>query len=64
MLHIDWLIILIGTGFVLLGLGYSFRDRGWGVGMIAAGVLTIVPGALVIWFVRNYIAKGFALGRV
>ena len=30
----------------------------------AAGVLTIVPGALVIWFVRNYIAKGFALGRV
>ena len=25
---------------------------------------TIVPGALVIWFVRNYIAKGFALGRV
>ncbi|EPL59977.1 hypothetical protein [Stutzerimonas stutzeri] len=41
MLHIDWLIILIGTGFVLLGLGYSFRDRGWGVGMIAAGVLTM-----------------------
>jgi glycerol transport system permease protein len=29
-----------------------------------AGVLTIVPGALVIYFVRNYIAKGFALGRV
>ena len=28
------------------------------------GVLTIVPGALVIYFVRNYIAKGFALGRV
>jgi hypothetical protein len=27
-------------------------------------VLTIVPGALVIWFVRNYLAKGFALGRV
>ncbi|MEP4420807.1 MAG: carbohydrate ABC transporter permease, partial [Nitratireductor sp.] len=26
--------------------------------------LTIIPGALVIWFVRNYIAKGFALGRV
>ncbi|GGD42007.1 carbohydrate ABC transporter permease [Sinisalibacter lacisalsi] len=35
----------------------------WGV-LAAAGVLTIVPGALVIWFVRNYIAKGFALGRV
>ncbi|WP_429093284.1 carbohydrate ABC transporter permease [Aminobacter sp. BE322] len=35
----------------------------WGV-LSAAGVLTIIPGALVIWFVRNYIAKGFALGRV
>ena len=35
----------------------------WGL-LAAAGSLTIIPGALVIWFVRNYIAKGFALGRV
>jgi glycerol transport system permease protein len=35
----------------------------WGV-LAAAGVLTIIPGVLVIYFVRNYIAKGFALGRV
>src|SRR5438874_2907426 len=35
----------------------------WGL-LAAAGVLTIIPGALVIWFVRNYIARGFALGRV
>jgi glycerol transport system permease protein len=35
----------------------------WGL-LSAAGVLTLIPGALVIWFVRNYIAKGFALGRV
>jgi len=35
----------------------------WGV-LAAAGVLTLIPGALVIYFVRNYIAKGFALGRV
>jgi glycerol transport system permease protein len=35
----------------------------WGV-LTAAGTLTLVPGVLVIWFVRNYIAKGFALGRV
>ncbi len=35
----------------------------WGV-LAAAGLLTIIPGALVIYFVRNYIAKGFALGRV
>src|SRR6267143_3698923 len=35
----------------------------WGL-LAAGGILTIVPGALVIYFVRNYIAKGFALGRV
>jgi glycerol transport system permease protein len=35
----------------------------WGL-LAAAGVLTVVPGGLVIYFVRNYIAKGFALGRV
>ncbi|WP_422344462.1 carbohydrate ABC transporter permease [Parasphingorhabdus sp.] len=35
----------------------------WGV-LAAAGVLTIIPGAIVIYFVRNHIAKGFALGRV
>jgi len=35
----------------------------WGL-LAAAGILTILPGALVIWFVRNYMAKGFALGRV
>lgn len=35
----------------------------WGL-LTAAGTLTLVPGALVIWFVRKHIAKGFALGRV
>jgi glycerol transport system permease protein len=35
----------------------------WGL-LAAAGILTIVPGAMVIWFVRNHLAKGFALGRV
>ena len=32
--------------------------------LAAAGTLTIIPGAVVIWFVRHYIAKGFAMGRV
>ena len=38
---------------------------GYELGLLAAaGSLTIIPGAIVIYFVRNYIAKGFALGRV
>ena len=41
----------------------SAAGMDWGT-LAAAGVLTIIPGALVIYFVRNYMAKGFALGRV
>jgi len=40
-------------------------SSGYELGLLAAaGALTIVPGAFVIYFVRNYIAKGFSLGRV
>ena len=42
---------------------YSVAGLDWGL-LSAAGVLTMIPGAIVIWFVRNHIAKGFALGRV
>ena len=42
---------------------YSASGMDWAL-LAAAGVLTMIPGALVIWFVRNHIAKGFALGRV
>ncbi|PMR81077.1 carbohydrate ABC transporter permease [Halomonas urumqiensis] len=34
----------------------------WGA-LAAAGTLTILPGIMVVYFVRNHIAKGFALGR-
>ncbi len=35
----------------------------WGV-LAAAGVLTVLPGVIVVWFVRKDLVKGFALGRV
>jgi len=41
----------------------SASGMDWGV-LAAAGVLTLIPGAVVIWFVRHHIARGFALGRV
>jgi glycerol transport system permease protein len=41
----------------------SAAGMDWGT-LAAAGVLTLIPGALVIYFVRHYIAKGFAMGRV
>lgn len=50
---------------VVVQLSRSLGAEGWDWGVIAAaGVLMIVPGALLIYFVRNYLAKGFALGRV
>ena len=43
----------------------TVSTAGYELGLLsAAGTLTIIPGAFVIYFVRNYIAKGFALGRV
>ena len=38
----------------------SASGMDWGV-LAAAGVLTIVPGAIVIYFVRDYIAKTHAV---
>ena len=35
----------------------------WGV-LAAAGVLTVIRGIVVVWFVRTHLVKGFALGRV
>lgn len=42
---------------------YTGAGENWGL-LAAAGVLTMIPGAIVVWFVRNQIARGFALGRV
>jgi glycerol transport system permease protein len=50
---------------IVVQLSRSLGAEGWDWGVIAAaGVLMIIPGALLIFFVRDYLAKGFALGRV
>ena len=43
----------------------AVSTSGYELGLLAAmtGSLTIIPGAIVIYFVRNYITKGFALGE-
>ena len=35
----------------------------WGV-LAAAGVLAVLPGVVVVWFVRRHLVSGFSLGRV
>jgi glycerol transport system permease protein len=47
----------------MMSRAYSAAGLDWGL-LASAGTLTMIPGAIVIWFVRNHIAKGFALGRV
>src|SRR5699024_5588746 len=47
----------------VMGTAHSSSGTDWGI-LAAAGTLTMIPGAIIIWFVRNKIASGFALGRV
>ncbi len=55
----------IGVKPVTVSLTASLGAEGWDWGIIAAaGVLTMIPGAVVVYFVRRYMAKGFAMGRV
>lgn len=50
---------------IAVTLSRSLGAEGWDWGVIAAaGILTIIPGAILIFFVRDYLAKGFAMGRV
>ena len=48
---------------VTLTVGIGAEGVKWGL-LAAAGVLTIIPGAIVVYFVRNYMAKGFSMGRI
>ena len=50
---------------IAVTLSRSLGAEGWDWGVIAAaGILMIIPGAVLIYFVRDNLAKGFAMGRV
>ena len=43
----------------------SMTAEGFDWGVIAAvGVLTMIPGGILVYFIRNYLTKGFSMGRV
>jgi glycerol transport system permease protein len=54
-----------GVKPITVTLTRSLGAMGWDWGVIAAaGVLTMIPGAVVVFLVRKHMVKGFALGRV
>ena len=54
-----------GVKPITVTLTRSLGAAGWDWGVIAAaGVLTMIPGAVVVFLVRKHMVKGFALGRV
>jgi glycerol transport system permease protein len=50
---------------IVVTLTISLGAEGWDWGVLtAAGVLTMLPGVILVYFIRNYITKGFSMGRV
>jgi len=48
---------------VTLTVGIGAEGVRWGL-LAAAGVLTVIPGVIAVYFIRKHMAKGFAMGRV
>ncbi|WP_193073257.1 hypothetical protein [Pseudomonas sp. FME51] len=44
------MLSLLVLGFLLLGIGFSFRDKGWGVGLMLSGsaVLLVTIGTRIL----------------
>lgn len=50
---------------ITVTLSRSLGAGGWDWGVLAAaGVLTMIPGIIVVYFIRNLMVKGFSMGRV
>jgi len=42
MVDIEAMLILIIASFVLMGSGFNFRERGWGVALLGLGILSML----------------------
>lgn len=38
----NWMLVLIFSGFALMGIGFSLRDNNWGIGLLWAGSLVML----------------------
>ena len=50
-----------GAIILRAGMALGLNSLGW---LSAMAVIAIIPGVLLIYFVRNHLAKGFALGQI
>ncbi|MCP9338351.1 hypothetical protein [Stutzerimonas xanthomarina] len=40
--RIDFMLLLIITSFVLMGVGFNFRERGWGIALLGLGIVCVM----------------------
>ncbi|GAB6389135.1 hypothetical protein [Stutzerimonas marianensis] len=40
------MLLLIVTSFVLMGTGFNFRERNWGVALLALGIMSMLSTLL------------------
>lgn len=46
MVNINAMLILIISSFVLMGTGFNFRERGWGVALLGLGIVSMLSTLL------------------
>lgn len=44
--QIDTMLVLIMISFVLMGVGFNFRDQRWGIALLGLGVVSILSTLL------------------
>lgn len=54
MITTHWMLTLIITGFLLLGVGYNFRDHEWGVGLLGLGIVCMLSSVAFKIYITFY----------